>query len=69
MLRRYGLPGVLAVCAYLLLGLIFPYVEDRYWQGLAFSVLAAYFIRVCDDLSDFERDRAQGKARKSAPTC
>ena len=61
MIRRYVLPGVLAAGTYLLLGAVFP-VRRLYIAGLLITVLTAYFIRVCDDISDHERDAQSGKA-------
>ncbi len=61
-IKRYLLPGILAFCAYLILGFIFSSVDGLYTAGLVITILNAYFIRVCDDISDFEKDRRSGKA-------
>lgn len=60
--KRYVLPGILALGAYLILGFIFPHVDTLYFPGLGICLLTTYFIRVCDDILDFEKDREAGKA-------
>lgn len=61
-LRRYLLPGAAAAAAYLLLGYLFTPVPGLYWTGLLCTLLLAYYIRFCDDLLDFNKDAARGKA-------
>lgn len=61
-LRRYLLPGAATAAAYLLLGYLFTPVPGLYWLGLLCALLLAYYMRLCDDLLDFEKDAARGKA-------
>ena len=59
--RRYGLPGIIAVISYLVLEYIFTPVQGLFWQGCIFSVLFSYLMRVCDDIGDFEKDAKKNK--------
>ena len=61
-IKRYLLPGVLAACSYLIMGVVFSSVDGLYVAGLVVTVLMAYLIRLCDDVLDFEGDQRVGKA-------
>ena len=62
LIKRYGMPLVVAVClysaTYFIFGEGFRYIGTGFWL----SVLLSYLIRICDDIGDYESDRAKGKA-------
>ena len=61
-LKRYGAPFVLAIALYSLVYLIFGHGSEYLSAGIAFSILASYLIRLCDDIGDYEEDLKNGKA-------
>ncbi len=62
LIKRYAMPLVAAVglysVIYFIFGLGFRYIGMGFWL----SVLLSYLIRICDDIGDYESDRAEGKA-------
>ncbi len=62
LIKRYGMPLVVAVVLYSVIYFIFGEGSRYIGTGLVLSVLSSYLIRICDDIGDYERDRAKGKA-------
>lgn len=62
LLKRYGLPPVIAVALYTVTYALFGRGEAFLNPGALLAVLLALQIRVCDDLADYEADRQRGKA-------
>jgi len=62
LLKRYGTPFVLAIALYSFVYLFFGNGSDYLGAGIAFSILASYLIRLCDDIGDYEEDLERGKA-------
>ncbi len=62
LIKRYGMPLVVAVVLYSIIYLIFGEGFQYIGMGLWLSVLLSYLIRICDDIGDYESDRAKGKA-------
>lgn len=62
MLKRYGLPPMIAVALYAVTYALFGKGEPFLNPGVLLAVLLALQIRVCDDLADYEADRQRGKA-------
>ena len=62
-IKRYGMPLFLAVGLYTVIYFIFGYGKYYYFDmGLFMSVIMAYLIRICDDICDYEADRARNRA-------
>lgn len=68
LLKRYGLPPVIAVALYTVTYALFGRGEAFLNPGALLAVLLALQIRVCDDLADYEADRQRGKAPLSRST-
>ena len=62
LIKRYGLPIVVAVVIYSLIYFIFGAGYRYFGVGMALSVFLSYLIRICDDIGDYESDKAKGKA-------
>ena len=62
LIKRYGFPLVLSFALYSVIYLIFGMGSPYFGIGLALSVLLSYFIRICDDILDYKKDRAAKKA-------
>ena len=62
LLKRYGLPPMIAVALYAVTYALFGKGEPFLNPGVLLAVLLALQIRVCDDLADYEADRQRGKA-------
>lgn len=61
-IKRYGAPLVIACALYSLVYFIFG-KETRYFgMGFFMSVLLSYLVRICDDIADYKKDRAEKKA-------
>lgn len=61
-LRRYVLPAVAAAVAFVVLGFFFTVRQQYYIAGLIWCILAAYYMRFCDDILDYAADAAKGRA-------
>ncbi len=62
LIKRYFFPFLFSVSLYSLVYFIFGNDMPYFNVGLVLSVLLAYFIRLCDDISDYEKDESEGKA-------
>lgn len=61
-LRRYVLPLILSTVIYLLLAFVFSPKEGYFIAGCFFTVMLSYLMRICDDISDLQKDIEKGKA-------
>ena len=67
LIKRYGFPLLLSLALYTAVYFLFGNGSPYLGIALALSVILSYVIRICDDIGDYEKDRAQGQApiRKS----
>ncbi len=62
LIKRYFFPFLFSVALYSIVYFIFGNDTPYFNVGLVLSVLLAYFIRLCDDISDYEKDESEGKS-------
>ena len=61
LIKRYGTPLILSVVLYSVIYLIFGNGSPYFGMGLVLSVILGYLMRICDDIGDYEKDKAKGK--------
>ena len=64
--KRYLTPPLLAIALYSVIHLVTG-GGNYFTPGLAFAILYALLIRLCDDMGDYERDLADGRAVLKMP--
>lgn len=62
MIKRYGMPLVLTAALYSIIYALFGGSAPYFGAGLGVVLMLAYLMRVCDDISDYDKDKAQGRA-------
>ena len=61
LIKRYGTPLILSVVLYSVIYLIFGNGSPYFGMGLVLSVILGYLMRICDDIGDYEKDKAKGR--------